>query len=121
MIGVEGEAGDFKVTLVKKPRYIIEDKCTGCTTCMKYCPVQYPDPFNQEISTNKAVHVFFSQAIPLVAYIDESCLFLKEKKCDICRSVCQTGAIDFKQKTEKSEVNVGAIILASALSRLIPG
>jgi len=44
---VEGEAGDFKVTLVKKPRYILESKCTGCTTCVEYCPVKYPDQFNQ--------------------------------------------------------------------------
>ena len=117
---MEGEAGDFKVTLTKKPRYIIEDKCTGCTTCVKYCPVQYPDQFNQEISENKAVHVYFSQAIPLVAYIDESCLYLKEKKCDICRGVCQTGAIDFKQKTEKAEVNVGAIILSSGIEPFDP-
>ena len=35
---VEGEAGDFKVTLTKKPRYIIEDKCTGCTLCARQCP-----------------------------------------------------------------------------------
>jgi len=117
---VEGEAGDFKVTLIKKPRYIKEDKCTGCTTCVKYCPVQYPDQFNQEISENKAVHVFFSQAIPLVAYIDESCLYLKEKKCDICRGVCQSGAIDFKQTTEKVEVNVGAIILSSGIEPFDP-
>jgi len=82
--------------------------------------VQYPDPFNQEISDNKAVHVYFSQAIPLVAYIDESCLYLKEGKCDICRGVCQTGAIDFKQTTQKEEVNVGAIILASGIKPFDP-
>ncbi len=117
---MEGEAGNYKVTLVKTPRYIREDKCTGCTTCVKYCPVQYPDKFNQEISENKAVHVYFSQAIPLVAYIDESCLYLKEKKCDICRSVCQTGAIDFKQVKEKIEINVGAIILSSGIKPFDP-
>ena len=82
--------------------------------------MQYPDPFNQEISDNKAVHVYFSQAIPLVAYIDESCLYLKEGKCDICRGVCQTGAIDFKQTTQKEEVNVGAIILASGIKPFDP-
>ncbi len=82
--------------------------------------MQYPDPFNQEISDNKAVHVYFSQAIPLVAYIDESCLYLKEGKCDICRSVCQTGAIDFKQTTQKEEVKVGAIILASGIKPFDP-
>lgn len=100
------------MTLVKKPRYIIEDKCTGCTTCVKYCPVTYPDQFNQELSENKAVHIFFSQAIPLVAYIDQSCLYLKEKKCLICESVCKADAIDFSQKEEKIELNVGAIILS---------
>jgi len=84
---VEGKAGDFKVTLTKKPRYIIEEKCTGCTTCAEYCPVEYPDQFNQGISANKAVHIYFSQAIPLISYIDESCIYLKEKKCRICESV----------------------------------
>jgi len=77
--------------------------------------VEYPDQFNQEISKNKAVHVYFSQAIPLITYIDESCLYLKDKKCDICRGVCQADAIDFKQTTEKTEVNVGAIILSSGI------
>ncbi|RLB32375.1 MAG: hypothetical protein DRH12_19555, partial [Deltaproteobacteria bacterium] len=46
--GVEGEAGDFTVTLIKKPRYIKEDICTGCTTCVEYCPVMVPDPYNQD-------------------------------------------------------------------------
>ncbi len=115
-----GQAGDFKVTLKTKPRYIIEDKCTGCTTCVEYCPVEYPDKFNQGISDNKAVHVYFSQAIPLITYIDDSCLFLKEKKCDICRSVCQAGAIDFKQTVQESEVKVGAIILSAGMSPFDP-
>lgn len=118
---VEGEKGDFKVTLKTRPRYIIEDKCTGCTTCVTYCPVQYPDRFNQEISDNKAIHVYFSQAIPLVAYIDDACLFLKEKKCDICRGVCKTGAIDFNQTVKKADINVGAIILSSGITPFDPG
>ncbi|XPS84508.1 BamE1: predicted heterodisulfide reductase, iron-sulfur subunit A [Desulfosarcina variabilis str. Montpellier] len=117
---MEGETGDFKVTLIKHPRYILEDKCTGCGTCVKYCPVEYPDPFNQAISANKAVHVYFSQAIPLVSYIDDSCLFLKEKKCGICETVCQADAIDFRQKTEKMEVSVGAIILSSGIKPFDP-
>ncbi len=69
--------------------------------------MEYPDAFNQGISTNKAVHVYFSQAIPLVAYIDDSCLYLKEKKCDICRGVCQADAIDFRQKPTRTRINVG--------------
>jgi heterodisulfide reductase subunit A2 len=108
------------VTLKTRPRYIIEEKCTGCTTCMEYCPVEYPDAFNQGISTNKAVHVYFSQAIPLVAYIDDSCLYLKEKKCDICRGVCKTGAIDFRQTPTRTRLNVGAVILSSGITPFDP-
>jgi len=106
--------------LLKKPRYILEDKCTGCTTCVEYCPVKYPDRFNQEISKNKAVHIYFAQAIPLVTYIDESCLYLKEKKCRICEGVCKNQAIDLNQTAEKVEINVGAIILSPGLEPFDP-
>ncbi len=117
---MEGEAGNFSVTLRKKPRYVLEDKCTGCTTCVEYCPVKYPDQFNQEISQNKAVHIYFSQAIPLITYIDDSCIYLKEKKCLICKAVCKNNAIDFNQTTEKIEINVGAIILSPGLEPFDP-
>ena len=109
---MEGEAGDFSITLIKKPRYIIENKCTGCATCVEYCPVEYPDRFNQDISNNKAVHIYFAQAIPLITYIDESCLYLKEKKCRICEGVCKNDAIDLHQPAQKVTVKVAAIILA---------
>ena len=82
--------------------------------------MQYPDPFNQDISYNKSIHVYFSQAFPLVAYIDESCLYLKEKKCTLCQRVCQADAIDFKQKPQKVDVNVGAVILATGLEPFDP-
>jgi heterodisulfide reductase subunit A len=82
--------------------------------------VEYPDKFNQGISDNKAVHVYFSQAIPLITYIDDSCLFLKEKKCNICSNVCKTGAIDFKQTVRETEVKVGAIILSTGMTPFDP-
>ncbi len=69
---------------------------------------------------NKAVHVYFSQAIPLVSYIDDSCLYLKEEKCDICRGVCQAGAIDFRQTVNKTDINVAAIILSSGITPFDP-
>jgi heterodisulfide reductase subunit A len=110
---VEGEAGDFKVTLIKKPRYIIEDECRGCTTCAEYCPVKVLDKYNQGLSFAKASHIYFSQAVPLVSYIDpEKCLYLQDEKCNICVGVCKNNAIDLHQKEEKVEVEVGAIILS---------
>jgi len=36
---VDGQAGNFTVTINKRPRYIDEEKCTGCGTCTNNCPV----------------------------------------------------------------------------------
>ena len=69
---------------------------------------------------NKAVHIYFAQAIPLVAYIDESCLYLKEKKCRICEGVCKNKAIDLTQAAEKMEVKVGAVILSPGIEPYDP-
>ncbi len=109
---VEGEQGAFRVTLTKKPRYIDESRCTGCTTCVEYCPIEVPDPFNQDLSNNKAVHIYFSQAVPLVPYIADDCLRLRDQKCSICEGVCKTDAIDFTQLPETKVVQVGSIVLA---------
>ncbi len=117
---VEGQAGAFEVTLVKKPRYVKEDVCTGCTTCAEYCPLPIPDPFNQELSTNKAVHIYFSQAVPLVPYIDEACLFLKDEKCSICEGACENHAIDLHQKPELRVIKVGAVVLSPGFGAFDP-
>jgi len=110
---VEGEAGDFTVGLTKRPRYIKEDICTGCTTCVEYCPVKVPDPYNQNLSLNKAIHIYFSQAVPLISYIDpDTCLYLQGEQCTICAGVCKNEAIDFYQEEGKIEVKVGAIVLS---------
>ncbi len=110
---IKGKAGDFKVTLIKKPRYIIEDRCTGCTTCVEFCPVKVPDAYNQGLSLNKAIHIYFSQAVPLITYVDpETCLYLKNETCNICVGVCKNEAIDLNQQEEMLQVEVGAIIMA---------
>lgn len=43
---LSGEPGNFTLTLKKRPRFVKEDKCTGCGTCVENCPVRneiYPD------------------------------------------------------------------------------
>ena len=55
-----------------------------------------------------------------MAYIDDSCIYLKEKKCRICESVCKVDAIDFHQTPEKIDINVGAVILSPGLEPYDP-
>jgi heterodisulfide reductase subunit A len=118
---VEGEAGEYRVSLVKKPRYIEEEKCTGCGVCVEYCPALVEDEYNQSLSKSKAVHIYFSQAVPLVTYIDrDKCHFLQDERCTICAGVCKNKAIDLFQKPERMEVEVGAIVLAPGFEPFDP-
>ena len=110
---VTGEAGNFKVKVKIKPRYIDPEKCTACGDCMKYCPTLAVDKYNVSLNFTRAIRIDFPQAIPTVYYIDEEkCLRLNHETCQICTNVCGPKAIDFNQKPEHRELEVGAIILA---------
>lgn len=52
---VKGEAGNFKVALHQKARYVDESKCTGCGSCVVNCPVHFrPQPQDGQISRQLA-------------------------------------------------------------------
>jgi len=111
---VEGEAGQFRVTLRRKARYVDEDKCTGCGACKEKCPTVVPDAFNEGLGTRKAIYSYFAQGIPSTHTIDpDHCRQLNGKKCGICAKTCQAGAVNFDQKDRVVELEVGAIIVAA--------
>jgi heterodisulfide reductase subunit A len=115
--GVQGESPSMKVSVLKRPRYVDESKCTGCGACVAKCPTKISDPYNKGLSLTKAIRIPFPQAVPAVAVIDKnSCLYLKKGKCRICEKTCETHAIDFSQKEETLDIEVGAIIVASGAS-----
>jgi NADH:ubiquinone oxidoreductase subunit E/NAD-dependent dihydropyrimidine dehydrogenase PreA subunit len=37
---IRGTAGNFDVKIIKRPRYVDEEKCTGCGICTENCPVR---------------------------------------------------------------------------------
>jgi len=104
---VKGEAGNFQVAILKRPRFINMEKCTGCGICAQHCPVEVPNEFDINLGVRKATYVPFPQAVPLKYAIDEAhCI-----KCRLCEKTCPAKAVDFDQKPETVNVNVGAIIL----------
>jgi heterodisulfide reductase subunit A len=118
---VTGSAGNFRAIVEKRPRYVDETKCTGCGFCSPYCPVTIPDPYNQHLSEKKAIDILYTQAIPSTYSIDpDYCLFLNRKECKQCSKACQSGAIDFGQKTEIATFQVGAVILAAGFKDINP-
>jgi heterodisulfide reductase subunit A-like polyferredoxin len=64
VIKVEGQPGNFTVTLRHKPRYIDLDKCVGCGDCVDVCPVILPDTFNENLSHRRAAHKLYPQGVP---------------------------------------------------------
>ncbi len=113
VMGVEGEAGNFTVTLKKKPRYVREDRCIGCGLCAEKCPTKVPAEYELGLMNRKAIYVAYAQAVPMKYAIDpDHCLFLTKNRCGVCAKVCPADAIDFKMKESLEEVNVGSIVLA---------
>jgi heterodisulfide reductase subunit A-like polyferredoxin len=61
---VEGQPGNFTVSLKKRPRFVDETKCTGCGACTTVCPVTLPSEFDQELGERKAIYRPYPQAVP---------------------------------------------------------
>ena len=112
---VEGEPGNFKVTVLKKPRYIDETKCKGCGDCAAKCPkIEVPNLFDMSLGKRKSIYIPFPQAVPPIYLIDpQLCLKLTKGVCGVCEKVCEAKAIDYEQKEQDIELNVGAVIVAT--------
>ncbi|MHC4590580.1 MAG: FAD-dependent oxidoreductase, partial [Planctomycetota bacterium] len=124
---VSGFAGNFTVTVRRKPRYINEDLCVGCAECVEACvfkkaKVQLDDEFNLGLSKRKPVYMPFPQATPAAVVIDpDSCLQVVKGKCaQTCVEACDRDAIDFDQQEQHLEVEVGAILLTTGFKTFDP-
>jgi len=109
VLKVDGNVGNFKVKIRKNPRYVIAGNCTGCGECKDACPIEYPNYADMYLGVRKAISVPYDQAVPLIYTINKDyCI-----ECYKCVDACGARqAINFDQKPEEIEVNVGAIIVS---------
>ena len=68
---VEGQPGDFEITVRKKPRYIDPLKCTGCGECPQACPVPIKNLFDEGLVDRKAIYRPYAQAFPNIFTIEK--------------------------------------------------
>jgi len=64
VVGLEGQAGDFRVKVRKRPRYVDLDKCNSCGDCVQKCPVHLPSEFDAATTSRTAIFKRYPQAIP---------------------------------------------------------
>ena len=81
---VEGEAGNFKVLLKQRPRFVDLSKCTACGDCKKVCPVEIDCEFNMGIAKRNAVYKSYPQAVPNAWAIDK-------RGFSACKITCPAG------------------------------
>lgn len=120
---VSGFVGNFSVRIKKKPRYVDEDKCTGCGICMEKCPSKkIVSEFDEGLTTRTAIFSPFPQSVPKTPVIDaDHCLKLgKGKKCGLCEKFCEADAIDYEQQPEYMDIRTGAVIYATGFKAFDP-
>ncbi|HHK60383.1 MAG TPA: CoB--CoM heterodisulfide reductase iron-sulfur subunit A family protein, partial [Desulfobacterales bacterium] len=116
---MEGEPGNFSVTLNLRPRFIDADKCTACGLCTTYCPRHLVDAYNEGLDLTRPIHIDYPQAVPATYFIDpNACLHLQHGTCKICVPVCRSHAIDFGQQPVKRTLAVGAVVMAPGFGRV---
>jgi len=105
---VNGEPGNFEVSLVNHPRYIDPVKCTGCGECARHCPVTAVNQYNMKLDDRRATYIEYAQAVPLAFGIDtDTCI-----GCGLCENMCIAKAIKYDDTERESTLTVGSVILS---------
>jgi heterodisulfide reductase subunit A len=122
------------------------EMCWACGACDFICPVgkkvselasknipspiqnsfnlgldQRPATFNLGLDQRPAIHILYPQAVPNIPVIDDDkCIHLNYDACKICEEVCDAKAINYEQKEETLNLNVGAIVLSPGFELFDP-
>ncbi len=109
VVGLIHTNGHYVAQVLKKPRFVDEDKCIGCRQCELNCPVMVPDPEQGNFVAKKAISIPFSNAIPQIAYLDPDWCML----CGKCAKICPKEAINYFQEPINLNIEAKAVIVAT--------
>jgi len=117
---IEGTPGNYRVLVTRHPRYV-DATCIACGECANKCPIKVPSEYEAETQKRKAIYTPFKQAVPRTYAIDKDhCLYFQKGVCRICEKFCKAHAVNFNQKDETIELDIGAIITATGFEQIDP-
>lgn len=110
VLAVEENQDGYTVRILKKPRYVNENICSGCRLCEYACPIDLPSGFDLNMGATRTICVPFSTAVPQIAVLDmDNCIL-----CGKCEAVCPVeNCIDFTQAPELFEIDTQSLVLAT--------
>ena len=84
VLEVNGQAGDFRVRLQQRARYVDVNKCIACGECTKVCPVLVTDAFNEGLTKRRVISKLYPQGVP-------NAYAIEKRGIAPCRDACPAG------------------------------
>jgi heterodisulfide reductase subunit A len=109
---IEGEVGNFTVTINQHPRYVDAALCNGCGDCIGICPVEVYNRFDAGIGVRKAIYKPHAQAVPDIVVKDaDHCI-----ECGLCYDACGPGAVLRKDEEKMVTIHAASIVITTGYS-----
>jgi len=83
-MNLTGDPGKFTARVRQEARYVDPVKCTSCGECVKVCPVNLPNEYDEGLSEKKAAYKLYAQAIP-------GAFAIQKADTAPCRLACPAG------------------------------
>jgi heterodisulfide reductase subunit A len=106
------------------------ETCILCGACAHVCPTGHIRMTDAEeriihsklsLGPNAAITIPFRQAVPNVPRIHmEDCIHFKTGECMLCSKVCPKDCINYDEKDEIQEFDIGAVIVATGFDDFDP-
>lgn len=107
---IEGDAGDFTITVRTMPRYV-NDKCTACGKCSEAAGTEVPNSFDYGLSSVKAAYLPNEFAWPMRFVIAPEVIGTPE--AETIKASCPYDAVELDMAPCTEKVKAGAIIWAT--------
>ena len=107
---IQGEAGNFDVTVTLQPRHV-NANCTGCGKCEAAAGTEVPDSFNYGLSKVKAAYLPHEFAFPFRYVVAPQVIGTEEAAA--IKAACPYDAVDLDMKAEQFDLKVGSIVWAT--------